>query len=197
MALVAKKAAAKKAATKAAPKKAAPKKKAKAKKAASGAVNSPIKGDGNARPTGKTTGLGVEAAWHYIFEKNEVAAGRLKGKGHFKDAKSPTKLKDGKPFTDEQISEWMYAEFPNRGSAAFKMVSSARIKANDGRLPRSLGTPVVQFQRYDEAGQVIAKGQRTAHAEAPKAPAAAKPKAAAKKAAGKPKAARPKAAAKA
>lgn len=144
-----------KGATAAAPRKAAaPAKKAAVKTAVAknpdNQIHSAVKADGTARPVGLDSKTGVHGAWMHIFTMNALIAGGKPQKLHGKLT--------NKPLTDEQIAEWMYAEFPGRDTAAFKAVSSARIKANNGGF---VEVPAKPFERYDAAGVIVAKGKRT------------------------------------
>jgi hypothetical protein len=135
-----------------APAKKAPTKKKVAKKA--GEVNT------NSRAPGLTFGLGVEKTWVKLFEQNE-------------------KCKKAERMTDEQITEFMYAEFPHKTCEVFKHVNGVRGKYNRGGFHKG-EAPELQSKRYDENGDVLV-GRATV-SQAKKAPAAPAKKAPAKKA---------------
>ncbi|HAB53319.1 MAG TPA: hypothetical protein DCE80_14305 [Ignavibacteriales bacterium] len=81
------------------------------------------------RAVGKTTKLGVQAAWFYILQKNESSKPKL---------------------SDEQITAWMYKEFPEKKSACFKQVSGARRKFNlglFGKLPKGFNLSVKKVEK--------------------------------------------------
>ncbi len=108
---------------------AAPKKKVAKKKPAAATPKSK-------RPVGKTTGLGVHAAWTHIFEQNERA-------------KKPDRL------TDEKIAKWMYKEFPTKTTAAFAFPARVRKKYNAGGLAKGGAVPKTESRQFDEAGTVV------------------------------------------
>lgn len=84
------------------------------------------------RPQGKTTGLGVQAAWVHIFEQNE-------------------KVAKAKRLTDDGISAFMHKEFPGRQSKVFDGVQSVRTKYNKGGLTGG-EVPKTQSIRYGDDG---------------------------------------------
>jgi hypothetical protein len=128
----AKKKSSKPVAKKTAPKKAAkkaPKKKTAKKKTKRGNA------DVGKRPVGKTTMVGVQATWVWVFERNEKAKKRDK-------------------WTDERISEFMKSEFPGRESAVFDRIQAMRFKYNAGGMTGGV-QPKVQSNRYDGDGEII------------------------------------------
>ena len=125
------------------------------------------------RPTGKTTGLGVQAAWAHCFKQNG-------------------NVKAGDRLTDAEITKWMNREFPGRNSAIFNAVTGVRRKYNLGGLTKG-EIPKKQSVAYDEDGNVAKKAAKAA-APAPKAKVKAKKKTEAK-ATKKPKAKKRRAAA--
>ena len=85
-----------------------------------------------ARPIGKTTKLGVQAAWIYVLQQNE---------------KVPAKER----LTDEQITKFMKREFPGRQTKVFDAVQAARNKLNKG----GFGEQSFVSQRYDADGKAV------------------------------------------
>ena len=90
---------------------------------------------GPGRPVGKTTGVGVQGAWVWVFDANAKAS-------------------KAKRMTDPQISKFMHKEFPKRASAVFDRVQGVRTKYNKGGLTGGI-VPKRQSQRFDEAGAVM------------------------------------------
>ncbi len=116
------------------------------------------KGKGGARSEGKTLHLGVSACWNHLFETN---------------AKAPK----GKRMTDEEISAFMLAEYPDRDTAYFDHVQPVRSKFNRGGIPGQKGeAPDTPSTRYDEDGKPQAARARKAKAEPVKVKTKAKAK---------------------
>ena len=90
---------------------------------------------------GKTEGLGVQASWVFIFQKNE-------------------KLSIRRKMTDLQIANWMVAEFPGHGSKFFidlrkgdlNRVQQARTRFNRGDLTQHQA-PDNKSHRYGGDGK--------------------------------------------
>ena len=80
------------------------------------------------RPVGKTTGVGVNATWVLIFQKNE-------------------KLPTARKLTDAQITKFMQFEFFGRNSKVFETVSVVRGRYNRGLLTRGK-VPTIQSKQY-------------------------------------------------
>lgn len=98
-----------------------------------------------ARPVGKTTKLGIQGAWAYIFRENAK-----------------------RKLSDVEIAKWMHKEFPGRGSKVFDAVSAVRSKYNAGGLTGG-EAPKVRAVQYDDAGnprkpQVAVSGKKPASA---------------------------------
>ena len=111
-----------------------------------------------ARRVGVTLGKSVIQTWVHIFQTN---------------AKNK--------WTDERISEFMHAEFPELHNKTFDQVHTIRGYYNGGRYTEN--KPEVKSVRYDAEGNVIGRASKKA-VKAPKAaPVAAKPAKAAKPAA--------------
>lgn len=87
------------------------------------------------RPLGMTTGLPVFLALCYIFQQNEKAP-------------------NAKKLTDEQLAQWLRAEFPGRNTDYWDDIQRNRRKYNQGLLTRGMA-PKFQSHRYDSGGQMI------------------------------------------
>lgn len=100
------------------------------------------------RATGKTSGLGVQDFWVKMLVENESAK---------------------KPLTDPQLTAKSRAEFPGNKSKVHEMVQAIRTKYNKGGFNKGVA-PKLKSHRYDEAGEVIDPGTRSAKAAVAKAP---------------------------
>jgi hypothetical protein len=86
-------------------------------------------------PVGVTTGLPIFLAVAYVFQQNE---------------KAPRTRK----LTDQQIAEWLRAEFPGRATKYWDDVQWFRVRYNNGKLTRGV-RPELQSHRYDSGGENI------------------------------------------
>jgi len=115
-----------------------------AQKRADGTVRVPVrrrKGDEmkkGKRPVGRTTGLSIQRAWVHIFETN-------------------AKARKVDRMTDEQISEFMCAEFPGHAeqSKVFHKVQVVRTRYNRGGMTKGTVPDVLSVQ-YDDEGERVA-----------------------------------------
>lgn len=85
---------------------------------------------------GKIRKLNVLKTWEKVFAENE------------------TRAKQGKAWTDEQITAEMKKEFPDRKSRSFETPQALRQYLN-----RKGGKQ--RFKRYDSKGEVITRAPRT------------------------------------
>lgn len=95
-----------------------------------------MRGDGQpgGRPLGVTTGLPINMAFCYMLQQNERAPDHLK-------------------HTDDNLIEWLRAEFPRRPTIRFENVQSIRNWYQQGRLTRGI-PPRVLSHRYDSGGRI-------------------------------------------
>jgi hypothetical protein len=105
---------------------------------------------------GKTLGLGVNQTWAHLFAQNED---RYESRCNGKRCK--------KPLTDQQITEFMTAEFPltpeqrkwlrenDQKFKAFDYPTSKRSRYNMGKLPGQQEKPEKKSHRYDANGERI------------------------------------------
>jgi hypothetical protein len=87
------------------------------------------------RTLGITTGLPVFGFWAYFFPKNEKASKKDK-------------------LTDEQITEFVRAEFPGRKNEVFDHIPGIRRNYNNGMFTKGI-PPKVHSNRYDAEGNVV------------------------------------------
>ena len=95
---------------------------------------------------GATSGVGVNATWISVFERNEQGDGP--------DNRS-----------DEQISAFMIAEFPTLEASLFKHVNIMRGKYNRGGLSRKdksgkLVRPKIHSKQYAQDGRAAVGGKQ-------------------------------------
>lgn len=100
------------------------------------------------RKYGVTTGLRLGQCIGKMFHENELLA-----------FKCPSELwpdrEPGKPLTDEELRDWLRAEFPDRPSERFLRIRMHRREYNIGAWPRTGHPPELLSYPYDEHGHRI------------------------------------------
>jgi len=106
------------------------------------------------RASGKTWGLGAGPTLTRMFETNE-------------------KVKKSKRMTDDEMSAFLHAEFPDSTATYFDDIQPLRRKFNRGGMPGQTEVPDTQSSRYDDDGKVVVvkRGGKRAKADAEEAPA--------------------------
>lgn len=126
---------------------------AKTKAAKKAAANRP-------QVIGKKSKLNVRQTWCKLFADNEKCA-------------------KGKRMTDEQITEAIKAEFPDRRPKVFDTPHVVRALYNKGQLSNPV--PSKQSQRYDKNGDVLERASKSKTKATPKKKVVAKKKSATEK----------------
>jgi MoxR-like ATPase len=107
---------------------------------------------------GLTTGLKVSDCWARVFRDNEARAADYAG------PRGPGRVPAERPWTDEQISNFMKQEFPD---ASDDSRSQARVRMYRGCYNRGthsfshLGVPERESREYDADGEPVASSRRT------------------------------------
>jgi hypothetical protein len=117
------------------------------------------------RPIGVNTGLPILGAWCLAFQENE--------KDPAQNPQSPTDTESiisglGKA-PDTAITAFMKGEFPGRNTPAFDHPQSCRNDFMAGKFTKNI-KPKFVSSRYDDQGNIIPPGRRTAQPEAPAEP---------------------------
>lgn len=122
------------------------------------------------RPIGVNTGLPILGAWCLAFQENEKLPAA--------NPNAPTEDESiiaglgQKP--DTAVTAFMKGEFPGRNTPAFDHPQGCRNDFMAGKFTKNM-KPKFVSNRYDEAGNIVPPGRRTAQADAPAEPEPAAP----------------------